>query len=305
MKTIEISQIDRRYEGLRIVDALQEKALLQSIVECGLKEPLGCVMDGDTVVLLDGFKRFRCCMRLKIGAVEVKFIGADEVSGVLRLLRLSQRRPLSVLEEAAFVDILHRHNGRSIIEIAEDIGRSPSWVSMRAGFLGQMSEYTRVRIFNGKFPVRSYLYSLRRFTRVKRVSLSDIDLFVGAICRKKFSTRDIELLARAYFHGDAKLKEQLCRNTVWTLSQFKRHGRCDPRGLYEHERSTLADLDALQKYSKRVVHRLKDTRHTNALFFTTASKLINDILGQLPRYQAALEEFYAFRGPKKSDTSVA
>ena len=306
MEAIEIARIDRRFEGTRIQNALQEKALLQSIVDQGLKEPLGCVMNADKeVILLDGFKRLRCCVRLNIGVAEVRFIGDDEISGIVRLLRMSQTQHMTLLEEAAFVDRLHREYGRSIIEIAQDVGRSPAWVSVRSGFIAEMSAYTRMRVFNGQFPARSYLYTLRRFTRVNNAPWKEVDAFVRAVSGKKLSTRDIEVLAGAYFHGDMKLKEQLCSgNVVWTLNRIKGRGYCNNRGLCEGERKTLHDLDVSQKYSKRALCGLKDTRHTTELFFKTACVLIEDILRELPVYQNALEEFYAFRRPKKSDTSA-
>jgi DNA-binding transcriptional regulator GbsR (MarR family) len=56
---------------------------------------------------------------------------------------------------------LRRLEKMSVADIAEQLSRSKSWVSMRLGLLEEMSPLVQQEIFSGRFPLYSYMYSLR------------------------------------------------------------------------------------------------------------------------------------------------
>jgi hypothetical protein len=58
-KTIEVSQIDTRYESFRLPNKKQEKNLLDSISTKGIESSLQGINAGGSFILLDGFKRLR------------------------------------------------------------------------------------------------------------------------------------------------------------------------------------------------------------------------------------------------------
>ena len=66
-------------------------------------------------------------------------LGQDEVSGIVNLLRISNAKALGILEQAAFIDELKNTRHLSLADIAEQLSRSKSWVSMRVGLIAQMS----------------------------------------------------------------------------------------------------------------------------------------------------------------------
>ena len=87
MKEVEINQIDTRFEGYRLKDKNQEKVILSSILEHGIREPLQCVVkSGEQLILLDGFKRLRSAVKLKIKVVPVVSLGSDEAGAILQTL---------------------------------------------------------------------------------------------------------------------------------------------------------------------------------------------------------------------------
>lgn len=84
-----------------------------------------------------------------------------------------------------------------------------------------MSEIVRKKILSGKFPLRSYMYDLLPFTRVKG-GMAEVEKFVIALSGKELSTRDIALLAHAFFRGEEEVKQQiLTGNLDWTLRMLK------------------------------------------------------------------------------------
>ena len=75
---IELSQLDLRYEGLRMKNPGLEERLLGSIAHRGIEEPLEGVEVGAASVLLNGFKRNDAPAACGIGRVPYASMGEDE-----------------------------------------------------------------------------------------------------------------------------------------------------------------------------------------------------------------------------------
>jgi len=300
-KEVEISRIDTRFEAFRLKDSKHEKVILSSVLENGIKEPLQCVEKTDQLILLDGFKRLRSAIKLKIHVVPVVSLGDDEAMGIIRLLRLSNEKSLSIMEQAALVDELKKSHGFSVMEIAQRLERSPAWVSVRLGVIAQMSSVVKEAVFAGRFPVRSYMYTIRHFTRVNKISKTQIDNFVKAISSKGLSTRSIEILAHGFFKGNSQLKEQILGgNMEWTLNQLKT--RQQSNNLSEIETKTLKDLEFASRCISRIPYELKDARLKSSSFFSEADILAEGILKKIKFFMKTMEEFYDKRRQKEDNT---
>ena len=81
-------------------------------------------------------------------------LAEEEALGILNLLRISNDRSLTILEQARFIDELRQMHQMSVADLAEQLSRSKAWVSMRLGLIGEMSPAVRERIFSGGFPSR-------------------------------------------------------------------------------------------------------------------------------------------------------
>lgn len=297
IKDVEISQLDTRHEGARLKDRNREKEILSSMIEGGVKEPLQCVEKPDgRMILLDGFKRLRCSLKLGIKVIPVISLGSDEPTAILRLLRLSNTKGLSILEQSALVDELNKAHGMGVSEIARRLERSPAWVSVRLGVIGEMSPVVKKAVFGGRFSARSYLYTLRHFTRVNKTKKTDIDTFVKIVSGKRLSTRSIEVLAEGFFNGPPNLKEQILQGNIdWTLNQL-RIGTQRNNFNNEQESGTLRDLELAQRCMGKIPYKLKRYGLLNPSFFTEARLLIESILGRIDSFKIALKEFYDKRG---------
>lgn len=297
MEQIEVSHIDTSYEKLRLRDKNREKVLLKSIIMHGINDPLKCIFkDNNNFILLDGFKRLRCCNRIKLSVVPVSCLGNDEVSAILHLMRMSNANNLNILEQAGFVDELHQKHKLSVREIAHHVECSPAWVSVRLGIIHEMSDVVREAIFSGAFPVRSYMYTLRSFTRVNKISKNEIDKFVKAVSDKNLSTRNIETLVYGYFRGGKHLKEQIEKGNIpWTLKQMCRINtltEAEKTLLNEAELKTIRELEILQKYINKTGFNIKNPKLKSESFFNTAGLLIRGILSKIDDFKKNLQEFY-------------
>lgn len=300
MTEAEVNTISTKYESFRLRDKNRERYLLQSILQHGIREPLQCVQ-GDGVqsyILLDGFKRLRCSYKLRLHMVPVVSLGTDEVACILQFIRVSTERSLSTLEQAHFVDELHTRYGLRVSDIAGRLERSKAWVSVRLGILEEMSQVVREAVFSGRFPVRSYMYTLRQFTRVNGIAGTQIDRFVHCVSGKGLSTRDIEKLAYGYFRGGDRLKHQIEEgNLSWTLRQMR---KSEPvyqgeEGLSEAEWSVIRDLELAQKYMSRIRRGLTREELRSQAFQARAMLLVEGLLDRVDRFQAQLRSFHESR----------
>ena len=288
---VELSQLDLRYEGHRLRQRGLEDRLLASIAREGIREPLAGAMVDSAYVLLDGFKRYRCARQLHLERAPFICLGADEVSAILQLLGKGRGQALGLLEEARFLDEL-KARGMSLAEMAETLGRSKAWVSLRLGLLEQMSPLVRQHVFDGGLPAYSWIYSLSPFRRLKGVTVGQVDEFVGAVSGRGLSVRQIEQLAQGYFRGPESFGQELRSGHLTLLLQQMAAVPVDPDGCSEFERILLGDLELLQKCAQRVVTKGQDRRLQSPAFFVQCHLLTGGMLSQARGFLHILKELH-------------
>jgi len=292
VEQVEISSLDLRYQGCRMRCPGTEKALLLSILDKGIRDPLQGIDTQQCRILLDGFKRYRCANKLGISIVPYSSLSSDEATGIIELIRMSNATSLSILEQAKLIDELKSVHHMSVSEIARLVDKSKGWVGMRVGIIGKMSPLVTSKIFGGKFPVYAYMYTLRPFIRMNGINRNEIDEFVGSVAGKKLSIRDIEVLAHGYFKGSDELRSQIkSGNILWALSRLK-ETHANAGDCTELERQMLRDLEITQKYMQRVTCKSQDKRFNTNSFFAQANLLSGGILRQLDPFTQAIRQFY-------------
>lgn len=293
VRELELSSLDLRYEGHRLKSAAAEERLLTSILQHGIQEPLeGVEVDG-AQILLNGFKRYRCVRKLRLATVPYVSLGQDEVSGILSLLRTSNNRALSILEQAAFIDELHATGHRSVAQIAQDLSRSKSWVSMRLGLIGEMSAPIRAQLFSGAFPVYPYMFTLRQFMRLNGVKLQEVEPFVTAVSGHGLSVREIEQLAHGFFRGPESFRQEILKGNLALPLQQLRQVPQDPEGCSEFERVLLGDLELAQKYMQRVMGKSQyQERLKSRTFYAQAHLLTAGLLSRAPAFHHSIQQLH-------------
>jgi hypothetical protein len=291
-KQIELSSLDLRYEDFRLKQAALEQRLLGSIAQRGIEEPLEGVEVQGRNVLLNGFKRYRCARQLKIQIVPYTLLGEDEVVAILNLLRISNNRALGILEQAAFLDELKNTRNLSIAQIAQELSRSKSWVSMRLALMAEMSATVRAQLFSGAFPVYAWMYHVRPFMRMNGVSQEQGEQFVVAVSGKGLSVRDIELLSNGYFRGPESFRQEILKgNLALPLQQMKQVPQ-PPDACSEFERVLLGDLEITQKYMQRVMGKSQDQRLQSRAFHAQCHLLTAGILSRSQAFLHSLKQLH-------------
>jgi len=311
-REVELSVLDLRYEDYRLKMAAVEARLLTSMAQRGIEEPLegvdlpaGATGHEPTHVLLNGFKRYRCARKLRLNTVPYTAIGADEVDGILDLLRTAKNKSLNILEQARFLDELKNVRHLSVAEIAAELSVSKAWVSMRLGLLREISSKVQQQLFSGAFPVYAYMGIVRQFMRMNGVRPQQIEQFVLALSGKDLSLRDIEQLAHGCFRGPAAFRQEILQgNVAVPLAQMKQVP-ADPKGCSEFERIMLGDLEVLQKYMQRVMGKCQDPRLQSRVFHAQCHLLTAAILSRTTAFIHTLRGLHDRNGQAQGDLPPA
>ena len=219
-------------------------------------------------------------------------LAAEEATGIVNLLRVATDKALGILEQARFlVDLLTLH-GMSLAEVAQTLGRSKAWVSLRRGLWQEMSPAIQEILFRGAFPVYAYMYTLRTLRRMNGITQEQIERFMTAVAGQRRSVRDIDLLARAYFQGPAALREAIDTGKLnWSLEQMKGVPD-DVEGCTEFERLLLNDLELVAKYQQRVITKCHDARLKSRAFHAQAHLLAGGLVSSLDSFRERIKEFH-------------
>jgi hypothetical protein len=304
-REVELSSLDLRYEHYRMKHPALEARLLAAIAQRGIEEPLEGVDHAQGSILLNGFKRYRCACKLGMGKVPYTALGSEQAAAIVNLLRISNHRSLSILEQAAFLEELRRLEPMSVAEMGEQVSRSKSWVSMRLGLIGEMSPLVREKIFGGDFPVYAYMYTLRQFMRMNRVPKQEIEDFVVAVSGKKLSMREIEQLAQGYFRGPESFRETIRHGHTGRVLDWMRQVPQDPDSCNEFERGLLKDLEIAQKYMQRVMGKSQDRRLKTPAFYAQAHLLSAGIMSRERAFLDCLRKLHDRSGQAPSGISAA
>lgn len=289
---VDLSAFDLRYESYRMRNPAQEARLLASITERGIEEPLEGVDVEGRRILLNGFKRYRCAVKLGLSTVLYISLGDDAAVGIIAVLRTSNHRSLSILEEARFIEDLRTFHRLSVADIAETLSRSKAWVSMRVGLLKEMGEAIREQIFSGAFPVYSYMYTLRQFMRMNCAGREEVETFVGAVAGKKLSVREIEQLAHGYFRGPEWFRKEVQEGHFSLALEGMKRVPDAPDGTNGFERVLLGDLEIVGKYMQRTSTKSQDPRIKTRAFCGQANLLLSGILSRLSAFAQAMRSLH-------------
>ena len=300
-KEIEISSLDLRYKDYRIGGSVLDPALLASIAEIGITEPLDVIEANSIPILLNGFKRRRCAEKLGINMAPVVSLGEDEVSGIMAFLSLTNKKRLCTLEEACFVHDLATLHGFNLAELATKLGRSKPWVCMRMNLFAEMPPAVKANLFKGRFPVYAYLHIVRPFMRKNAVKAEDVSTFVEALSGKKLSVREVEQLTHSYFRGPPSLRSEIEQGHVDVALEKVRSIPRDPEGCDDFERIFLEDLKRVVQYQQRVAGKLHSPRLKSRAFFAEAHLMTATVLTNTPGFLEAVRSFHDRCGDAQGD----
>ena len=214
---VELHQLDRKYEGLKIRDRLEEGKLVASMTSHGQLSPVVVVAaEGQPGrwVLVDGFKRVRAAERLALDTVEAMEWTGTEVAALIGAHHLERSRRHTALEEAYLIQVLQEEHGLSQPEIGRQLGRSTSWVSRRLGLVKELPLWLQEHVRKGTLRCHAAVKYLLPLARAKREDAETLAQHIGKLC---LSTRQVGDLYAAWRAGDEKSRSLVVNQPMLVL----------------------------------------------------------------------------------------
>lgn len=286
--TVEIHQIDRRYEHLRISSENENGVVLASVAQQGVLNPIHGIWKEDVFIIIDGFKRLRACQKLSLHYLPFKALADNEEMALLNFLQSSNQRGLHILEEAKIIKELSEVHQLTYREIGGRLNKSATWVAHRVAFLQQTSPYVLGEIFSGRFPASGATHALHKITRVNKTSMAETDKFVQAVTGKKLSVRNIDLLAKAYFSGGKLIKDQILKGDFSTFLSPSPQKSISP--YTDDEQQLLSGLEMILKYMERIYLKILHIKGPSNNFLSMAITLVDGIEGRYDKFISTLNK---------------
>jgi ParB/RepB/Spo0J family partition protein len=206
---LELHQLDRRWEHLRVRHPARQRRLLASLAESGQQTPIVVVAaEGqvDRYVVIDGYKRIAALEQLGRDTVEAVVWPMSEAAAVLldRSLRLAEHE--TALEVGWMLAELERRFGYGLDELARRFDRSVSWVSRRLALVEVLPEAIQQQVREGQVLAQ---VALKYLVPVARQSLDDCQRMAAIFTRYHSDTREAGQLYAAWRKSSPALRKRI------------------------------------------------------------------------------------------------
>src|SRR6516165_9220255 len=209
---LELHQLERRWEHLRVRHPGRQRRLLASLAECGQQTPIVVVAAegrADRYVVIDGYKRIAALEQLGRDTVEAVVWPMSEAEAVLldRSLRLSEHE--TTLEVGWLLQEMERRFGYSLEELARRFDRSVRWVSQRLALVELLPESIQQQVREGKIAAQ---VAMKFLVPAARQSLEDCQRMAAIFAEYHCNTREAGQLYAAWRRGPAAIRRRILEN---------------------------------------------------------------------------------------------
>ncbi|MBF8274843.1 MAG: chromosome partitioning protein ParB [Magnetococcales bacterium] len=205
---LELHQVDRRFQGLRMRNLTALNLLTRSLEEAGQLVPV-LVIPAEQVgmwILIDGYMRVEALKRLEREVVQAEVFHGSEEEALMVHLAHGQARTWEVIEEAAMIRELHDRFDCSLRLLAARVGRSASWVSRRISLIRELPEEVLERVLQGRLSVWA---ATRILLPLARANSDHAKSLLKYIESNVLSTRQLQSLWHHYQQSGEVVRQQL------------------------------------------------------------------------------------------------
>ena len=206
---LELHQLDRRWEHLRVRYPHRQRRLLASLADSGQQTPIVVVVSKDNrerYLVIDGYKRMAALEQLGRDTIEATLWPMSEAEAVLlsRSLRFSPQE--SALEQGWLLAEMERRFGYGLDELARRFDRSASWVSRRLALVEVLPEAIQQQVREGKISAQ---VAMKYLVPVARVKGEDCTRMAAAIIAHRCDTRQAGQLYTAWRKGTRVIRKRI------------------------------------------------------------------------------------------------
>jgi len=231
---MEIAHLELRYAHTRIIKRESLVALAASIEQWGQIIPVITVAPR---VLIDGYRRVAALKLCKRDTVLAEHWSCKEDQALLRVLASGCERRWDVVEQAALIRELMASQKISQAQVAQKLGRNPSWVARRLSLLDALPEEILAKVRSGRL---SSWAASRVLAPLARANGDHATALCRWISREHVSTRDLAAFFAHYQSATTITRERMAADpslfmkALRTQEQKKEAGklRAGPEGKW-------------------------------------------------------------------------
>ena len=206
---LELHQLDRRWEHLRVRHAARQRRLLASLADSGQQVPIVVVTaegPADRYVVIDGYKRIAALEQLGRDTVEAVVWPMSEAAAVLldRSLRFCEHE--SALEVGWLLQEMEQRFGYSLEELARQFDRSVRWVSRRRALVELLLEAIQQQVREGQIAAQ---VAMKFLVPAARQSLEDCQRMAAIFAEYHCDSREAGQLYAAWRRGSATIRQRI------------------------------------------------------------------------------------------------
>ena len=250
--TLELHQLDLRYEKLRTRKPEAERKLVASLAEIGQQVPVVVVRgEGpEQFVLVDGYKRVRALRRLGQDLVAVTCWDLSEAEALVldRLMRTGEGA--TALEQGWLLHELAVRFDLALEDLGRRFARSASWVSRRLALVEELPEPIQEHVRRGELPAHA---AMKHLVPLARANPEACARLVAAIAGKGLTNRQIGQLDAVWRDGLPAIRERVLTAPLLLLKARHALGPVPE----DEGRLLMDDLDMLAAVARRARRRLR------------------------------------------------
>ena len=244
---LELHQLDRRWEHLRVREPHRQRRLLASLADSGQQTPIVVVVSKDNCeryLVIDGHKRIFALEQLGRDTVEATLWTMSEAEALLlsRSLRFSPQE--SALEQGWLLAEMEQRFGYGLDELARRFDRSVSWVSRRMALVELLPEAIQQQVREGKLPAQ---VAMKYLVPVARVNADDCTRMAAAFVAHRCDTRQAGQLYAAWRKGTRVVRERILAEPELFLKTQRQPAAIKPVAVEQVERDLQMAIAILHR----------------------------------------------------------
>ena len=244
---LDLHQLDRPYERLRITTRSSMSRLLASLVADGQQTPVLVIEKAEgRYVLIDGYQRVEALEKLGRDTVEGVVLDLDEASALVFRHRQQRAGRSSALEDAWLLCTLTEQHGLDQREVARRLGHHHSWVSRRIGLLSALSSSVQELVRRGQ--LSPYLAG-KYLVPLARANAADCETLAEKIAGHHITTRQMEKLYVAWRASDDGGRARLVEDPMLFLRAAGEMEQAEPP---HPDTALIKDVEVLGALCRRV-----------------------------------------------------
>ncbi len=211
VRALEWHQLDVRYADIRIHTQTAINRLIRSIQSHGLLIPVLVVPwrsaeSSERWVVIDGYLRIAAFQALRHDSIEVVVSSHTMKDALIDLYRQNTSRVWEAYEEAKLAQTLISEHQLSQTEVAQQLGKSKSWVSYRLQLLQDLPEFVEQAIRQG---VLSTWTTQRIILPFARANSEGAKKLVKYLETKTHASRDIQAYYTHYLSSNRQTRKNM------------------------------------------------------------------------------------------------